>query len=87
MQLERQDFVRLLGAYHELALVSEPEIRETLGLFDGAHPLHATLGAADSLHLHVRVDDTARLPRERILALGGKPETDGSVLASIPGRP
>ena len=76
MQLERQDFVRLLGAYHELALVSEPEIRETLGLFDGAHPLHATLGAADSLHLHVRVDDTARLPRERILALGGKPESE-----------
>ena len=76
MPLERQTFARLLGAYRELSLVSEPEIRETLGLFEAAHPLHATLDAAESLHVHVRVDDTARLPRERILALGGKPESE-----------
>jgi hypothetical protein len=76
MQLEQERFAKLLGAYRELALVADPEIRETLGLFAPSHPLSVALGAADSLHLHVRVDDTARLPRERILGLGGKPESE-----------
>jgi hypothetical protein len=76
MPLEHQRFARLLAAYRELALITDPEIRETLGLFAAMHPLNAALGAADSLHLHVRVDDTAQLPRERILELGGKPESE-----------
>jgi hypothetical protein len=76
MQLEQQRFVELLGAYREFALVSDAEVSETLGLFADSHPLHAAVTSADSLHVHVRVDDTAKLPRERILALGGKPESE-----------
>lgn len=76
MPLEQQDFARLLAAYRDMKLVTEPEVRETLSLFDASHPLRATLNAADSLHVHVKVDDTAKLPRERILSLGAKPESE-----------
>lgn len=76
MRLEQRKFATLLAAYQDLELVSEPEVHETMSLFDGAHPLNATLGAADSLHVHVKVDDTADLPREKILALGARPESE-----------
>jgi hypothetical protein len=76
MRLEQKSFATLLAAYRELKLVSEPEVRETLSLFDASHPLHVTLDAADSLHLHIKVDDTASLPREKILALGARPESE-----------
>jgi len=76
MQLEQQRFANLLAAYRELALMSELEVRETLGLFAPSHPLQAAMAVADSVHVHVRVDDTARLPRERILGLGGRPESE-----------
>ena len=76
MHLEKQNFARLLAAYQELKLISEPEIRETLALFDAQHPLSGTLAAADSLHVHVKVDDTAVLPRAKILALGATPESE-----------
>jgi alkylhydroperoxidase/carboxymuconolactone decarboxylase family protein len=78
MRLEQQSFARLLAAYQDLKLVSEPEVRETLSLFDAAHPLHSTVGGADSLHMHVKVDDTAALPRADILALGATPESEQS---------
>ena len=61
MGLEQQHFATLLAAYQDLKLVSEPEVRETLSLFDPSHPLSATLDAADSLHVHIKVDDTANL--------------------------
>ena len=76
MRLEQQSFAKLLAAYQDMKLVSEPEVRETLSLFDAKHPLHATLGSADSLHVHIKVDDTAKLPREKILALGAQPESE-----------
>jgi hypothetical protein len=74
MRLEPERLAELLVRYHELALVSESEVRETLALFEATHPLGEVLMAADSVHVHVRVDDTTRLPRERILSLGGTPE-------------
>jgi len=78
MRLERQDFARLLAAYQDMKLVSESEVRETLSLFDSKHPLHAILGSADSLHVHIKVEDAANLPRERILSLGAQPESEQS---------
>ncbi len=76
MRLEPERFAELLVRYHELALVSESEVRETLALFEATHPLRDALEAADSVHVHVRVEDTTKLPRERILSLGGTPESE-----------
>lgn len=76
MRLERQSFARVLAAYQDMMLVSEPEVRETLSLFDASHPLHATLNAADSLHVHIKVDDTSKLPRDKILSLDARPESE-----------
>jgi hypothetical protein len=76
MRLERERFAALLVRYHGLTLVSESEVRETLALFGTTHPLREALEAADSVHLHVRVDDTTNLPRERVRSLGGTPENE-----------
>jgi len=76
MRLEQEKFAALLAAYQDLTLMSEPEVRETMSLFDSAHPLNAALSAADSLHVHVKVDDTAKLPRDTILSLGARPESE-----------
>jgi hypothetical protein len=76
MRLEQKSVATLLAAYQGMKLVSESEVRETMSLFDASHPLNATLDAADSLHLHVKVDDTANLPREKILSFGATPESE-----------
>jgi hypothetical protein len=76
MRLEQQSVAGLLAAYQDMKLVSEPELRETLSLFEATHPLRAAVGAADSLHMHIKVDDTAALPRADIVALGGTPESE-----------
>ena len=56
----------VLTPYRELGLLSPRDIDETLALLSGNHPLARAASLADSLHLHVKVDDTARLPRERL---------------------
>jgi diadenosine tetraphosphatase ApaH/serine/threonine PP2A family protein phosphatase len=59
-----------LREFHAIGLVSEAEIDEALSLLDPAFPFFSAMRLADSVHLHVKVDDTADLPTPRILALG-----------------
>ena len=70
-----------------MGLVSEAEIKETLGLLDPGFPFFAALRMADSLHLHVKVDNVNDLPFERILALGTHAENDrpGYIKFPFPG--
>lgn len=63
-----------LRHFRELGLVADPEIEETMSLLDPAFPFFAALRVADSLHLHVKVDDVDELPTAKILALGTQPE-------------
>jgi hypothetical protein len=76
MNLDRDRFEELLFAYRELALLSPGECAEILSLFDPRHPLAEVLAAADSVHAHVRVEDTDKLPRVRVTALGGVTENE-----------
>lgn len=76
-----------LSAFRELGLVSEAEIAETLSLLDPAFPFFAALRLADSIHLHVKVDEVNDLPFHRILALGTHTENErpGYVKFPFPG--
>jgi hypothetical protein len=65
-----------LQQFRELGLISEVETEEALSLLDPAFPFFAALRMADSVHLHVKVDNVDDLPTSEILALGTWPEND-----------
>jgi alkylhydroperoxidase/carboxymuconolactone decarboxylase family protein len=74
MKLDRNKFAHVLGSFHELGLVTPNEVKEVLSLFDDSFPWRASLQAADSVHVHLRVDDVSRLPHDKIRAMGSAPE-------------
>lgn len=76
-----------LAQFRDLGLVSQAEVDEALSLLDPGFPFFAAMRKADSLHVHVKVDDVDNLPTSRILALGTKAENDrpGYVKYPFPG--
>ncbi|MGH9078281.1 MAG: arsenosugar biosynthesis-associated peroxidase-like protein [Acidimicrobiales bacterium] len=60
----------------ELDLLSGAEAAEVRAMLDPAFPLAGVLAAAESIHLHIKVDDVATLPSARILAAGPRPESE-----------
>ncbi len=54
------------------ALATKCEADAAMGLLSESHPFAKQLSVAESIHIHVKVDDTKRLPRESIEAAGGK---------------
>ncbi len=76
MSFNRQKFVEILSKYSELNLINSAEIDETLSLLNADHPFFSHLQVADSVHLHIKVDDVKALPRSQILSLGPTPESE-----------
>jgi diadenosine tetraphosphatase ApaH/serine/threonine PP2A family protein phosphatase len=69
-RLSPEAWAPTLEAFRRLGLLSDEETAEALLLLDPAFPFFAAARLADSVHLHVKVDDVDRLPHETILALG-----------------
>jgi diadenosine tetraphosphatase ApaH/serine/threonine PP2A family protein phosphatase len=69
-RLDRTAFGQVLESFQALGLLAPAERDEVLALFDPAFPYFAQLRLADSLHVHIKVDDVAALPAEAISALG-----------------
>jgi len=83
----RGDKVRhTLDFFRDLELLSAEDAGRVPWMFDAAFPFAAQMQFADSVHLHMKVPDTARLPRDAILNAGGKPESeqDGYVKFAFP---
>lgn len=59
-----------------LGLISAAEIAEVLGFFSAEFPFRESTPHADSVHLHIKVDAVGTLPREKLIAFGGKPENE-----------
>lgn len=51
-----------LPTLHRCGLLTAPEVRGVEWLLEGDGPFAAAVDAAQTLHVHVKVDDTARLP-------------------------
>jgi diadenosine tetraphosphatase ApaH/serine/threonine PP2A family protein phosphatase len=85
--LERTAWSETLTGFGRLGLVSAAEIGEALSLLDPAWPFFGAVRLADSVHLHVKVDDVATLPHAAIQGLGTRPENEraGYVKYSFPG--
>jgi len=77
----------VLAEFRALGLVSDVEIVETMALLDPAFPFFASMRVAESVHVHVKVDDTDRLPLQQILALGTHAENErpGYIKFPFPG--
>jgi len=72
--LDPNHWRRTLADFRALGLVSDAEIEEALSLLDPAFPFFAQLRVADSVHLHVKVDNVDDLPFSEIVALGTQAE-------------
>jgi alkylhydroperoxidase/carboxymuconolactone decarboxylase family protein len=68
MAIDTARALEVLTPYRELGLLSSRDVEETLALLGAEHPLSRAATHADSLHLHVKVDDTAKLPRSKLAA-------------------
>jgi hypothetical protein len=75
-----------LAARH--GLLTAAEIAQVLELFASGSPLRAAAQAADTLHVHVKVDDVAAIPRAALVAAGGAVENakDGYAKLAFPSR-
>jgi alkylhydroperoxidase/carboxymuconolactone decarboxylase family protein len=76
MEIRKEKVGHILDFFRELKLVSAADSRSVLWLFEAACPFHAQLGSADSIHIHVKVDDTANLPHAAIRNAGGQPQNE-----------
>lgn len=87
MKLDAEKFDHAMNAFKDLGLLTQQETQQVAGLLHDDFPYSSIIDKADSVHLHVKVDDVAELPSEKIQALGVEPvnAADGYVKYPFPG--
>jgi diadenosine tetraphosphatase ApaH/serine/threonine PP2A family protein phosphatase len=85
--LKASAWQQTLKQFRDLGLVSEEEAQETLSLLDPGFPFFAAMRMADTVHLHVKVNEVDDLPFSTILDLGSEIENErpGYVKFRFPG--
>ena len=85
--LQEEFWRQILTHFREFGLITEAEAEEALSLLDPGFPFFSAIRMADSIHVHVKVDDVDDLPTARILELGTQRENarPGYVKYSFPG--
>jgi hypothetical protein len=85
--LQVKSWKQALQQFRGFGLITDGEVDEALSLLDPGFPFFAAMRMADTVHLHVKVDDVDDLPTSRILALGAEPENarPGYVKYRFPG--
>lgn len=63
---------RLMEQVEAWGLANGCERAAAAGLFEAGFAFSEQMGQAESIHIHVKVDDTETLPREAIAAAGGE---------------
>ncbi len=74
MVIESARFRYTLGFFADMDLLARDDAERVQWLFSEGFPFRAQLDAADSVHVHIKVADTAVLPEEAIQNAGGRPE-------------
>jgi diadenosine tetraphosphatase ApaH/serine/threonine PP2A family protein phosphatase len=85
--LQEEFWRQTLAHFRALNLITDAEVDEALSLLDPGFPFFSALRMADSVHLHVKVENVDDLPMSRILALGTQAENarPGYVKFRFPG--
>lgn len=85
--MDAAGFASVLEYCQGLGLISATESVEVLALFAPGFPFAEALHVAESVHVHIKVEDTRTLPHQAIRAQGVAPESeaDGYVKYPFPG--
>ena len=85
--VDRQATAATLAEVQNLGLITDGEVATVLGIFEPTSPVSPTLEVADSIHVHIKVDDVAAAPQQRLLDAGGAVENgkDGYVKIAFGG--
>jgi len=67
-----------LAFFHDMDLLAAADRDRVLWLFAPEFPFRAQLESADSIHVHMKIPDTARLPRDAIVNAGAMLESEQS---------
>lgn len=65
-----------LKQFEEAGLINACEIENVLWVTDSSFPFAEAAKSAESLHVHVKVDDTAQLPRQQFIDWGAQVENE-----------
>jgi hypothetical protein len=84
MPLDRGKFANVCAFYRARGLLNSCEAAEVMAMLEPAYPFASAIGAADSVHLHIKVDDTSRLPRAAILDFGARVESEQEGYVKFP---
>lgn len=74
MPLQTKLVQTTLELANELGLLDDHAVRDVMSAFAPAYPLASAIAVADSMHVHVKVDDVAALPDGPLRAAGGAVE-------------
>jgi hypothetical protein len=85
--VNRERAATTLANVQSMGLVNDREVAAVLGIFEPSSPVADTLAVADSIHVHIKVDDVALTPRQQLEAKGGTVENgkQGYVKYAFPG--
>jgi hypothetical protein len=85
--VSRQATAATLGDVQNIGLINDCELATVLGIFEPSFPFGEALAAADTIHVHIKVDDVARSPHEQLRVRGGTVENgkDGYIKYAFPG--
>ncbi len=73
-RIAKEDIAKTLAKFVRLGLLTRADVDECLRMFAADFPFAVQLALADTIHLHVKVDDVAALPHAAIEALGTRAE-------------
>src|SRR5688572_5520466 len=71
MSIETSELGRKLAFFQDQMLLSITEVNQLQALFADQFGFYNALQRADSLHVHIKVDDVDQLPRQAIVTQGG----------------
>lgn len=85
--VNREATAATLADVQNMGLVNATEVGTVLGIFEPSSPVAETLALADSIHVHIKLDDVALAPHDRLRAKGGSVENgkEGYVKYAFPG--
>jgi len=76
MQMRGDKVRHTLEFFRDMQLMAADDLPRMMWLFDAAFPFAQQLQLADSIHAHIKVPDTAQLPRDAILNAGAALESE-----------
>jgi hypothetical protein len=87
VMVNRDATAATLDEVQDLGLINAGEVATVLGIFEPTSPVAPALAVADSIHVHIKVDDVASAPHDRLLSKGGTVENgkEGYLKYAFPG--